>query len=250
MIGKTTLIIAAAVISCLFATGALAQSGTPKGSAGGGAITIEQLTKLLEPHIAEKFGIVVHFVLPKGWELVEQGVDPKSGKMVEGHNRYVLLSRRPMDDPKEPTDFIFELSIFEHPLDVGSLSKDASAEELRKALGEQLSEFLNVDMSDNLRAKFDLVSKPSDIKAKEYRKGTYFVPIRYKSPEGSMLYTFTSFEGKTIYQLKFLVSEDMVDQHGMLIALMLRNSFALTDEMHKELLKQQAEASKGAKPKT
>jgi hypothetical protein len=103
-------------------------------------------------------------------------------------------------------------------------------------------------MSDNLRAKFDLVSKPNEIKAKEYRKGTFFVPIRYKSPEGSMLYTFTSFEGTTIYQLKFLVSEDMVEQHGMLIALMLRNAFALTEEMHRELIKQQGEA--GPKPKS
>jgi hypothetical protein len=242
MISFKKIIVLAMLLGISLSSFAFAAQGAPKGSSGGGSITIEQLTKGLDMLYSDRFGIVVHYSLPKGWERIEQGVDPKTGKLLEGVHKYVVLARRPMRDPKEPTDFIFELDIFEQQMDTSKLPKNATDEQIRDALGEQLTEFLNMDISGHLKQSMEMESRPRDIVAKEYRKGTFFIPVRYKTKEGAKLYTFTSFEGTTVYQLKFLVSEDMVEQHGMLIALILKNSFALTKEMHEQLLKQQPKA--------
>src|SRR4051812_16988556 len=44
----------------------------PEGTFDSGAITMQQITQDLQYLIAKKFGLVISYVLPKGWEFVEQ----------------------------------------------------------------------------------------------------------------------------------------------------------------------------------
>jgi len=274
-------------------------TGAPPGSVGAGAMTLEQITKELQYLTAQKEGIVVNFILPKGWEVVEEGIDAKTGKVREDLNVYSLLSRRPVLDPKDPTPFIFELDIYKHGL-TEAVKADPKTGQI-PTTAEQFKSFLDLQMSINIKGGLKVKSKPADITPRFYGPGktrpqTIFVPISYETPTGAMLYTFTSvasdsyhFQGcpytakfkvpisvkdaealgfgacmiceprdkngpvsldkntmvsvthsgkaeAKIWQMKFLVNKDQVNNYGALIALMLDNAFGLTDGEYQGLL--------------
>jgi hypothetical protein len=283
----------------LLSSAAFAQASAQGGAddqGPSGVITLEQL-KDMQSLIAQKEGVVVNFVLPQSWEVVEEGIDPKTKKVREDLNVYSLLSRRPVADPQEPTDFIFELDIYKHGLLEG-LPADVKPEEATAAA--QFKRFLDLQMSINLKGGLKVVSKPADIVPKLYgpdtRPKTVFVPIFYKTPGGAMLYTFTSVITDTyhfstcpyfaksmvtmplkdaaalgygpcmlcqprekdgtqikvdpaatvylthsgppvskVWQLKFLVSEDQVDNYSALISMLLYNAFGVTEGEFKGL---------------
>jgi len=206
--------------------------------AGSGIITLEQMQKQLQFFKVDREGIHVHFVLPIGWELVEEGVDPVTGELEESMPAYVLLSRSPVHNPEDPTDLIFELSIYRRGL-TEDLPADVPAEE--RTPGRQLWNFLNEQLSINLKGGLTCRTKLRDIDAKPYglsspdREPTWFVPLAYDTPEGAELYTFTSFTGDTVWSMKFLVAEGQIENYGALIALVLDNTFGLTDAQYKEM---------------
>jgi hypothetical protein len=207
-----------------------------------GVITLEQLTKELQYLTAQKEGIVVNFILPKNWEVVEEGIDAKTGKVREDLNVYSLLSRRPVADPKDPTDFIFELDIYKHGLTEGGQTNPKTGKPSTPA--DQFKEFLDVQMGINIKGGLKVTSKPGEIVPHEYgpknRPKTIFVPVFYETPSGAMFYTFTSVAGDKIWQMKFLVSKDQTENYGALIALILDNSFGMTEAEFQELLKNTA----------
>jgi hypothetical protein len=273
--------------------------GVPPGTIGSGTVTLEQLTKELQFLTAQKEGIVVNFILPKNWELIEEGIDAKTGKVREDLNVYSLLSRRPVTDPKDPTPFIFELDIYKHGL-TEAVKADPKTGQL-PTTAEQFKNSLDLQMSSNIKGGLKVKSKPADIVPRVYGPGktrpqTIFVPISYETPTGAMLYTFTSvaadsyhFQGcpyaakfkvpisikdaealgynacmlceprdkngpvsvdkntmvsvthsgkaeAKVWQMKFLVNKDQVDNYGALIALMLDNAFGLTEAEYQGLL--------------
>lgn len=227
-------------------------TGAPPGSVGAGAMTLEQITKELQYLTAQKEGIVVNFILPKGWEVVEEGIDAKTGKVREDLNVYSLLSRRPVADPKDPTDFIFELDIYKHGLKEGAKADPKTGVVPSEA--DQFKEFLDVQMSVNIKGRLKVTSKPADIVPRAYgpdnRPKTIFVPVFYETPTGADLYTFTSVAGDKVWQMKFLVSKGQTENYGALIALMLDNTFGMTDAEFQELLKNSATSTpKGEAPK-
>lgn len=226
----------------------------PPGTVGSGAMNLEQLTKQLQFLSAQKEGIVVNFILPKGWELVEEGVDAKTGKVREDLNVYSLLSRRPVADPKDPTDFLFELDIFKHGLLEGAKADAKTGKMPTDA--DRFKDFLDTQMSINIKGGLKVTSKPADITPRAYgpdkgRPKTIFVPVFYQTPTGADLYTFTSVSGDKVWQVKFLVSKGQTENYGALIALMLDNTFGMTDAEYKELLKNSASSTpKGEQPKS
>lgn len=228
----------------------------PPGTVGSGAISLEDLAKEVQTLQARKYGIVVNYVLPHGWEVVEQGKDPKTGKLRDNMGMYVVLSRRPMPDAKEATDFIYELDVFEKGLTT-DLPKDTPADKRAEVRAERLWGFLNGQISLGLKNGWKLKTQKRDIEAKAYGpdsrgKKTMFIPIFYEIPadpkdkasKGAMLYTFTSFEGETVWTMKFLITKGMEDQHGGLIALMLNNAWAVTEEVDKKLREQAPQGPK------
>ncbi|MCH7471480.1 hypothetical protein IIA79_00810 [bacterium] len=256
------IILSTIVLAALWAAPGQAQDGddAPKGTVGSGLITGEQITESLAFHLAVKEDIVVHFILPKGWELVEEGIDQATGKLREDLGVYTLLSRSPVASPEEPTDFIFELDIYQRrlevelPADMQEVQRKLDLEEkvtkeerqrlneaYKEALGIQFTEFLSVQDTVYIRGGLKRKTKLSEAVSKSYgpetRPKTGFVPIRYQSPEGAMLYTFTSFTADTVWQVKFLVTEGQISEYGALIALILDNTFALTDEEFEEMSK-------------
>jgi hypothetical protein len=251
------------IILALAATPALAQDKDsnkqgelPPGVVGSGAITLQQLTEDLQFLITEKYGIVVAFVLPRGWELVEQGIDPKTGKLREDLNVYSVISRAPVAKKGDPTDLIFELHIFKRGL-LEDLPKNTKPEDKTEAV--QFRNFLDEQLGINLKAGLKCLTKAADINAKPYgpptRPKTYFVPIFYEVPpppdsggKGSMLYTFTSVAGNKIWMLKFLVSKDQVDNYGALIAFVLDNALAMTKQQYEEQLKNMPKDKQPASP--
>lgn len=230
--------------------------GPPPGTTGSGAISLEDLAKNVQTLQVRKYGIVVNYVLPHGWEVLEQGKDPKTGKLREDKGMYVVLSRRPMPDPKEPTDFIFELDLFEKGL-TEDLPKDTKPDKRAEIRAERMWGFLNGQISLSLKNGWKLKTQKREIDYKEYGpdsrgKKTNLIPIFYEVPpdpklkdsKGAMLYTFTSFEGETIWMLKFLITKGTEDQHGALIAFMLNNAWAVTEEVEKKLREQAAKTPK------
>jgi hypothetical protein len=209
----------------------------PPGTKGSGVITLEQMTEDLQFFRIEQEGIFVHFVLPAGWELVEEGVDPATGEVDPDIPAYVLLSRSPIHTADEPTDFIFELDIYHQGL-TEDLPADLPEEERNP--GVQLWNFLNAQMSLYLKGGLTCRTARNEIEAKPYgttspqRQPTFFVPLAYDTPTGAELYTFTTFTGDKVWTLKFLVAEDQIDNYGALIALILDNSFGLTEKELKE----------------
>lgn len=243
-------------------------SGEPPGSMGSGAITATQFTKDLQILMTEWQGTVINFVLPRGWELVEAGLDSKTGKLRDDLKIYSLISRAPVAKKGDPTDLLFELDIFKQGL-LEDLPADTPADQRTEPA--QFNGFLNAQITINIKAGARCVTKPQDIEAKPYgpptRPPTMFVPIFYEVPpphnskgKGSVLYTFTSVAGGKVWMLKFLVAKDQIDNYGALIALILNNSFGLTKAEYEEMIRKanstppakqgQSNKSGGAKPKT
>jgi hypothetical protein len=232
----------------------------PAGTHDSIAMTVDQMYKDLQFLVAQKYGTNVHYVLPKGWEIVEQtreGKTDKQGRKVPGV--YTVVSRRKMADPKEPTDFIFELDIYQPDI-LADMATNLSQDEETKQTGLRFKSFLDAQLKMNLQAGFKCLSTAGEISPKLYgpdgtRPKTTFVPIRYRTKEGALLYTFTSLTGGQVWQLKFLVSKDQEKNYEGLITILVNSAFALTDKQFQEVLKntkavQDRGKSKGsAKPK-
>ncbi len=246
----------------------------PPGAIGSVVMTLEQLTKDINTYKIDKFGIHAHFVLPKNWVLQEQGRDPKTNKVKEGLPIYVLTSTAPTEKPTDPTDMIFEVDIFD-----GGLTRDLPAGTTDEARKEERAKrfwaFLNTQMSLNIKSGNKMITKRPDIKALPYgfaidektgkrtvrpgRPVQYFVPIFYEvappkgmaNAKGAVLYTFSTFTGDTPWMIKILVSKEQREQYGGLIAIILDNSFGLTDADYNALIKARdaAAASAAKKPK-
>jgi hypothetical protein len=229
------------LLIALHAGAAFAQQTTgddvPPGTTGSGIITLDQMTEDLQFFRIEQQDIYVHFVLPVGWELLEEGIDPATGEVDPDIPAYVLLSRAPVHTPDEATDFIFELDIYYQGL-TEDLPEDTPEDQRNP--GVQLWDFLNSEISLYLRGGLTLRTARNQIEAKPYgttspqREPTFFVPLAYDTPSGAELYTFTTFTGDTVWELKFLVSEGQIDNYGALIALILDNSFGLTEQELKD----------------
>lgn len=217
----------------LLCTTAFAQQGQQQEDGENAmVITLEQMSKDLDKFRTERDGIIVHFVLPKGWDLVEQGIDPKTGEPLEDAGVYALLARRPMPGDA-PTDFIFEMDIYERRL-MEDLPADIPEEERKEDY--QFMSFLNAQISFNARAGMKMTSEIRDIVPKEYRKGMFWVPIYYESQStGTKLLTFTTAIDRKLVMLKFLVSKDAMDLHKGLVALIVNNSWVITEEELKEI---------------
>lgn len=217
----------------------------PSGTIGSGSLSVEQIQQDIVQYQATRNGINVFFVLPRGWELLEEGLDEETGELAEGVPAYMLLSRAPVADPDDPTDFIFELAIYEQ-----KIKSEGETDEQGNAVGqsEQFRAFLDAQLSQALGRGWKVQTPVGDIVPKPYGAEdrpfgqTAFVPIFYETQGGAMLYTFTSVTWETIWMIRFLVSEDQSDNYGALIALMLDNTFALTDEQFEEVQRRQEEA--------
>ena len=262
----------APLAALVFCASALAQGEqAPPGSVGSVVMTLEQLTKEIATYKIDKFGIHAHFVLPKNWSLEEQGKDPKTKKVKEGLPIYVLTSRAPTEKPTDPTPMIFEVDIYD-----GGLTRDMPANTTDEARREERAKrfwsFLNTQMSLNIKSGNKLLTQRSDIEAKPYGVGQnekgqrvvrpgrpvqYFVPIFYEvkppsnmaNAKGAVLYTFSTFTGDTPWMIKFLVSKEETEDFGGLIAIILDNSFGLTDKDYKALIKARDAAAAKAETK-
>lgn len=217
----------------LLAQGAWAQTGPPEDSGGSGAISFEDLSDNIEVFATHREGIVVFFILPVGWPVAEPGVDRATGELDEELSRYTLLSRSPVVDEDEAADLVFELSIFRYGLP-DEWSDGVTEEEKSELERAAFWDFLDVQMSANLEAGLHCATPTEEIKAKPYGTGTrpptLFVPIFYEPRGGgARMYTFTSTHAGKVWMLKFLVKEDQIDNYGALIALVVNNSFAMTE---------------------
>lgn len=231
-LGISMLLAAAALLS----TGpAQAQSDTkelPQGTDRMMAITIDQMENAVEKLRTVRDGMVVHFVLPKGWELLEQGIDPKTGESIKSVGIYALLAKRPMPGDS-PTDFIFEMDIYERRL-MEDLPPDLPEEE--RAEDYQFMNFLNAQIAINARAGMKMTSEIRDIIPKEYRKGSYWVPIYYESQTtGAKLITFATAVDRKLVMLKFLISKDALELHSGLVAFIINNSWVISEEALKKM---------------
>ena len=234
----------AAVMLVASSTAALAQQGQQPQQDGDSSmvITLEQMQKSLEKYRTERDGIVVHFVLPSGWELVEQGIDPETGEEIQEMGIYALLARRPVPGDA-PTDFIFEMDIYDRRL-MEDLPPDLSEEERQEDF--QFMSFLNAQISINARAGMKMTSEVRDIVPKQYRKGMFWVPIYYESQaNGTKLLTFTTAVDRKLVMLKFLISKDAMELHRGLVSLIINNSWVITEEELREI-----EAEAGIKDPT
>jgi hypothetical protein len=208
---------------------------------GSGVITPEQMSEDISVCITKFENIVVFYVLPRGWEGAEQGIDRETGRLDEELNRYVLLSRSPMAEDDEAPDFVFELSIYREVLpeewDAG-LSEEERSEMEESAFWD----FVNMQMGVNAKAGWHCVTPQSEIKAKPYSTGTrqptFFVPIFYEREGKVNIYTFTSITAGKIWGLKFLVKSDQIDNYGALIAYIINNAFAMPEEDFEEYQRQ------------
>jgi len=220
----------------------------PPGTTGSGAITLKQIMEELQYMVAEKYGIVIYYVLPKGWKVEEQGKDPKTGKLREDLNSYVLISHRPMPDPKEPTEFIYELDVYKRGL-MEDPPKDLKQGDDPVAV--QFANFLNEQLSINLKAGLKCKTNKRDIVPKLYGpkdRPTAFVKITYEVPNGAILHTFTSVTGDKIWQLKFLIAKGQEDNYDPLIPLLLYNTFGMTKEQFDQFVKDQPKGKMGPPP--
>lgn len=236
------LLICAGLTSAAFAQGG---DDRPKGTVGSGAITMEQMQEGLQYLIAKRYGINVNYVLPEGWEVVTREIPGKG----QTPSVFSTMSRRKMPNPSDPTNFIFELNIYEPNITAGIDDKDQKR--FDEAVGKRFRDFLDAQLSLNIKGKNKVISKANDIVPKNYgptprngistRPQTTMVPIHYQVPppkgkgNAAELYTFTGLTGGRIWQLKFLVNADMVKTYEPLIAIIVNNSFALTDKQQSEL---------------
>lgn len=198
-----------------------------------GVITLEQLQKDLKTHHTGFGGIVVSFVLPKGWEPVEATVDPNTKKQYAEIGVYSLIAAAPTVDEDEAPDMVFELDIFEKSLLAG-LPPEVPEEERNPVF--QMQNFLNEQINFHLKGGLDLVTKNRDIKPKQYgtspvRGATWFTHLKFEVPDGGgMLYTFTSLTDDKVWMVKFYVADGQTKNYSALIALILNNTFGLSEQ--------------------
>jgi hypothetical protein len=200
---------------------------------GAGVITIDEWATNISNCITKFEGLVVLYVLPKGWEAGEQGVDPQTGKLNEDLNRYVLLSRSLRKDADGVPELLFELSIYREVLpeawDEGLSVKEKS--EMEQAA---FWDFIDAQMGVNARTGWRCITPTAEIKAEPYgtgaRPATYFVPIEYEREGKVNLYTFTTVTAGKVWTIKFLVEADKGKNYGALITYILNNSFAMSEE--------------------
>lgn len=229
---------------------AQAQTTAPSDAIGSLVITNEQMANDVEVFITAHAGINVFYILPRGWDVGEQGVDKETGELMENVNRYVLVSRSPVVDENDVPDLVFELNIFDYGL-LDGMPEGLSDEERMRYEADAFTSFLDVQLSDALNSGLHCLSNPGDIVPKPYGTGTrpktLFVPIYYETQGGAEIYTFTSAYAGKVWMLKFLVKADQVANYGGLIALILNNSFALTpeefDEYNQDMAAAAAEAA-------
>ena len=203
-----------------------------------GVITLEQLQKDLNTHHTGFGGIVVSFVLPKGWDPVEATVDPKTKLQYEEIGVYSLVAASPTLEPEEPPDMVFELDIFEK----GLLSDlpDSTPEAERNPVF-QMQNFLNEQINFHIKGGLEFITPVRDIKPKKYgtslvRDATWFTHIKFEVPEGGgMLYTFTSLTGDIVWMVKFYVADGQTENYSALIALILNNTFGLSEQEFNEV---------------
>jgi len=217
----------------MLALPAYAQDDVPDDTIGSGAITVEQLQEDLEVFISGREGIVVFYVLPRGWSIAEQGIDPDTGEYIGAIPKYIVGSRSPVIDEKEAPDMVFELNIYRLGL-LDDMDEGLSEEEIAAYESARFGEFLDQQLSQNITLGLDCVSQAAEIAPKPYGVGnrppTYFVPIYYQSDGGAMIYTFTSVTAGKVWMLKFLVQEEQVENYQALVALVVNNAFAMSDE--------------------
>jgi hypothetical protein len=223
----------ACAIVMLLVQPAWAQDSVPEDTVGSGAITFEDLSEGLEVFATHREGIVVFFVLPVGWPVAEPGADRETGELSEELGRYTLLSRSLVADDDEAADLVFEMTVFSNALPE-EWAEGTTEEEQAELEKSAFWDFLDVQMSQSLRAGLHCVTPAEEIKAKPYGTGTrpptYFVPIFYEPQGGgARIYTFSSVYDGKVWMLKFLVKEDQIDNYGALIALITNNSFAMTE---------------------
>ena len=219
---------------------ALAQDVEDDETASSLAITAQQLQEDLQYLMIAQQDIVMHIVLPRNWETVEQGLD-EDGNIRDDVDRFLLMARQSVIDPEDATTFIVELAIFKQRLldGVTPAPTEALKDEQR---AQQLWLFLNEMISGYLGQGLDVVTQTRDIAAKEYGIGDYrpktmFVPIHFRHTENKTeLFTFTGFEGDTIYTLSFLVSATQVENRRGLIGFIVNNTFSLTQEAWEDVL--------------
>lgn len=177
-------------------------------------------------------GVVVFYVLPKGWEGAEQGVDRETGELDEDLQRYVLLSRSPRTDANGAPDLVFELSIYREALP-SSWDADLSAAERAEMEQAAFWEFIDAQLAVNTEEGWELVTPEASIAAKPYgtgaRPSTYFVPVSYERAGRLRLYTFTTVTAGKVWSLKFLVSAEQDRNYTALISFILNNSFAMSE---------------------
>ena len=153
----------------LLATPALAQGGTDSEEEGGGSIvmTWDNLLNDIQQLVTPFNDIVILSVLPRGWDIGEQGVKHGSSRddaeLAENINRYVLVSRSPVVDDSEAPDFTFELSIFKHGL-FDEMPAGLSEDEQSTFEAEAFRTFLDIQISDALNAGLHCTSKAAEIK--------------------------------------------------------------------------------------
>ncbi len=220
----------------LLATTAFAQTSQDDREKGldherSGVITLEQLQKDLKTHHTGFGGIVVSFVLPKGWEPIEATVNPKTLKQYEEIGIYSLVAAAPTEDENEPPDMVFELDIFEKSL-LADLPPETPIEERQPVF--QMWNFLNEQINFHIKGNLKLVTPIREIKPQPYgtspeREPTWFTHLKFEIPDGGMLYTFTALSGDKVWMLKFYVEEGQTENYGALIALILNNTFGLTE---------------------
>ncbi|MCB1222192.1 MAG: hypothetical protein H7A35_02745 [Planctomycetales bacterium] len=238
MAGLTRGLACLAAVLMLGATPAFAQQGgqnPPETGDDSMVITLKQMSENLDKFRTERDGIVVHFVLPKGWDLIEQGIDPKTGEEIKDVGMYALLARRPMPGDT-PTDFIFELDIYDRRL-MEDLPADIPEEDRNESA--QFWGFINAQIAMNARSGIKMTSEVRDINLKEYRKDMAWVPIYYESQaNGTRLITFTTVVDRKLVVMKFLISKDMYEVHKGLVALIINNSWVITTDALLEMEKE------------
>lgn len=214
------------------------------GESGAGVISVPDLDNIANC-VTLFEGLAVLYVLPKGWEGAEQGVDRQTGKLDEELKRYVLLSRSPQRDDNGAPHLVFELSIYRQALPV---EWDASLSAAERAEMEQAAfwEFIDAQLAVHAEQGWELDMPQDSIAAKPYgtgaRPSTYFVPVHYEREGKIKLYTFTSVAAGKVWSLKFLVQAEQDENYQALIAFILNNSFAMSEAKFAEYQEQYGQA--------
>lgn len=221
-------------LCCLLFMAAPARAQQSQDSAGSGMITIDDFADSIEWMATSYEDIVILWILPKNWEVAEQGVDPETGELDERMGRYVLMARAPMFEDETEPDMVIELSIYRTSLHEG-LPEDATKEEVAEHEEEMMLAFLDTQISEALHNGLVCLTESEDMGFLPYGTGTrpptYFFPLKFATPNNeTMIYTFSSAYKDRVWGLRFLMKEEQVDNYLPLVALIVNNSFAMTEE--------------------